>query len=155
VKLSPEQRATELQNVHTLVQAVLDYHLESLGFKLKTEGFDSDGHFRKLKIEAELHFRKGRLTKLKQWFRDLSEMFVDDSDFKAYLNLKAGITIDLKDDFEQRVARVEKRGSIRSNNEHREIEEMVSLLSQSNEPDTGRINRLNELLLDFHENEVV
>src|SRR3989338_1442936 len=95
--MASESDKSELIKYRELVLATLDYNLERPELHIKTETFDSFEYFRSLKKETIGHFEKGRLTKLKQWFRDLTEMHVESRNnaFNAYLKDKTGYDIDL------------------------------------------------------------
>ena len=71
----------ELNKYRDLVIATIDYYLENNLLNVKTEDFDSNEHFKNLNLVTEENFQNGRLSKLKQHFRDLTEMFVETNDF--------------------------------------------------------------------------
>ncbi len=75
-------KQAELEKFRDLVLATLDYYLDNKDIQIKTADFDSIEHYKKLKIQTEENYQKGRLTILKQWFRDLTEMQVETRDLK-------------------------------------------------------------------------
>ena len=136
-----------------LVLASLDYYLETGLMKIKTDAYDSDEHFKKLKREAEVHCKKGRLTLLKRWFRDFTEMQVEECDlvFNKYLQVKTGYDIDIFRSYHQRVDRVVEKGRITTDNQFYDITIMVDQLCQIEPVDHGRIELLNRLLSAYEQ----
>ena len=92
MKLSKEQKQAELLKYRLLVLATIDYYLENKLLQVTTADFNSESHFGDLKKHVELFFQKGSLGRLKQWFRDLSEMQLEGRDlkFNQYLKDKTG-----------------------------------------------------------------
>ena len=66
----------ELKKYRDLVVATLDYYIVHLAFnnEMKDE-------FIRLKIQTEVYYSKGKLTTLKNWFKDLTLDFIEDRDF--------------------------------------------------------------------------
>lgn len=81
-KLNKDEKQAELTMYKDLVFATLDYYVENKEVQIKTADFDSTKHYKGLKIQTAEHYQKGRLTRLKQWFRDLTEMQVETGDLK-------------------------------------------------------------------------
>ena len=87
-KLNNDEKQAELTKYRELVLATLDYYIDNQEMHIKTVDFDSAQYYQSLKIQTEEHYQKGRLTRLKQWFRDLTEMQVETLDLKFNLYLK-------------------------------------------------------------------
>lgn len=121
--------------------------------QLETNDFDSNQHFQGLKKQALEHFDKGRLSRLKKWFRDLTEMQVETRDFKfnQYLNEKTGYDIDIFQSYNLRVDKTIEKGRITTDNQFYDINMMVDQLSQIEPMDTQKIEKLNKLLLDYEQ----
>jgi hypothetical protein len=147
--LNKQDKERELKKYLSLNLATLDYYLEHKVIKVKTEDFDSDIYFRSLKTQTQEHFDKGKLARLKQWFRDLTEPVKEDSTFTQYLKNKTGLDIDLKNQFKRRIERIIKKSSIKNENEYRDIMEKIDDVCQSEPVDKMLIDLLNSLLLDF------
>jgi len=79
-KLNKDEKAAELTKYRDLVLATIDYYLDNQPIKIKTADFDTDKHYNYLKTQTAEHYQKGRLTRLKQWFRDLKKMYVECGD---------------------------------------------------------------------------
>ena len=132
VKLNSADKASELKKYRDLVLAAIDYNLENNVMKIKTSDFDSDEHYKSLKLMAEEHFLKGRLTRLKQWFRDLTEMQVETGDlkFNQYLRDKTQYDIDIFKSYLQRIDKVISKGKITSDNQFYDLNMAVDQLCQ-------------------------
>ena len=91
-----------------MVLATLDYYVDNKEMQTKTADFDSTEHYKGLKIQTEEHYQKGRLTRLKQWFRDLTEMQVETRDlkFNRYLQDKTKYDIDIFKSYFQRIDKI-------------------------------------------------
>jgi len=85
--LRVERKRIELEKFRDLVLAAIEYQLQDTSARIKTDDFDSDVHFESLKKQAFEHYDNGRLTKLKQWFKDLTEMHIEarNLNFNKYL----------------------------------------------------------------------
>jgi len=146
-KLSKEEKTAELKKYRDLVMATLDYGVGDKA-EIKIADFDLSEHFRNLKTQAEEHFVKGRLTRLKQWFRDLAEMYVETKDlrFNKYLQDKTGYDIDIFKTYFERVEKVVAEGRITTDNQFYDIQLMVDQLCQTDPVDDKNIAVLNKLL---------
>lgn len=98
IKLNKDDKQAELAKYRDLILATLDYYLDNNVMQIKTADFDSTEHYKGLKIQTEEYYQKGRLTRLKQWFRDLTEMQVETVDlkFNKYLQDKTKYNIDIE-----------------------------------------------------------
>jgi len=152
-KLNQENKQAELQKYRDLVLATLDYYLDNKELHIKTADFDSQKHYEGLKIQTEEHYQKGRLTRLKQWFRDLTEMQVETGDlkFNKYLQDKTKYDIDIFKSYFQRVDKVIEKGKITTDNQFYDINVMVDQLCQTEPVDNEKIEILNKLLSEYEQ----
>ena len=143
----------ELQKYRDLVLATLDYYLDTKEIQIKSADFDSIEHFKGLKKQTEEHFQKGRLTRLKQWFRDLTEMQVETVDlkFNLYLKEKTKYDIDIFKSYFQRVDKIIQKGIITTDNQFYDINIMVDQLCQTEPIDNSKIQILNKLLGEYEQ----
>jgi hypothetical protein len=149
--LNTIEKQAELEKFRDLVLATLDYYLDNKEMQIKTANFDSVEHYQGLKKQIEEHYQKGRLTKLKQWFRDLTEMQIDKIDlkFKEYLLEKTKYDIDIFNSYFQRVDKVIEKGKITTDNQFYDINMMVDQLCQTEPVDNQKIGELNRLLSGY------
>jgi hypothetical protein len=147
-------KSKELAKYRDLILATLDYYNENRIMEIKTADFDSTIHFQSLKTQAIDHFEKGRLKKLKQWFRDLSEMQIETRDlrFNTYLRNKTGLDIDIFQDYFERINKLIERGKITTDNQFYDVRNMVDHLCQTDPVDHKQIEILNKLLIDYEQN---
>lgn len=146
-----EDKKKELAKYRDLVIATLDYYLDTPELNFQQNGFDSKLYFDKLKETVNDDFRKGRLTKMKKWFLDLTEMQAETKDFKfnEYLKRKTGHEINIFQNFLKRIDKIVANGKITTDNQYREINSYVDSLCQSEPLDKLKIESLNKLLLDY------
>ena len=150
---SKVDKSQDLVNYRDLILATLDYYLENKIMEIKTSDFDSALGFQSLKTQTIDHFEKGRLTKLKQWFRDLSEMQIETRDlkFNTYLRNKTGLDIDIFQDYFERINKVIECGKITTDNQFYDVRKMVDYLCQTDPVDQRQIEILNKLLIDYEQ----
>lgn len=152
-KLNKIERQAELKKYRDLVLATLDYCIDNKEIQIKTVDFDSIEHYKVLKTQTEEHYQKERLTKLKQWFRDLTEMQMETCDlkFNKYLQVKTKYDIDIFKSYFQQVEKILEKGKITTDNQFFNISRMVNLLCQTEPIDTKRIEKLNRLLSEYEQ----
>ena len=152
-KQNINDKQAELQKYRDLILATLDYYLDYKVMQIKTADFDSQEHFNGLKIQIEEHFQKGRLTRLKQWFRDLTEKQIETVDlkFNKYLQDKTKYDIDIFKTYFQRVDKIIEKGKITTDNQFYDISIMVDQLCQTKTVDSKKIEILNRLLADYEQ----
>lgn len=145
------EKQEELHKYRELVLATFDYYLENNVMPIKSADFNSNEHIKGLKILTEEHYQKGRLTRLKQWFRDLTEMPIETGDFKfkKYLKDKTKFEIDIFESYFKRVDKIIEKGRITTNNQFYDINIMVNHLCQTEPVDNNKIDILNRLLSDY------
>jgi hypothetical protein len=121
--------------------------------QFKTADYDSTEHFKLLKLQTEENYQKGRLSRLKQWFRDMTEMQVETGDlkFNNYLQEKTKIDIDIFKSYFQRIDKIIEKGKITTDNQFYDIKILVDQLCQTQPIDTDRIENLNKLLNEYEQ----
>lgn len=152
-KINKDEKQQELVKYRDLVLATLDYYIDNKEMQIKTADFDSTEHYKGLKTQTAEHYQKGRLTKLKQWFRDLTEMQVETSDlkFNKYLQDKTKYEIDIFKSYFQRIDNVIEKGKITTDNQFYDIKMMVDQLCQTEPLDNKKIETLNRLLGEYEQ----
>jgi len=152
-KLNKDDKQAELQKYQDLVLATIDYLLDNKEMQIKTVDFDSIEHYKGLKKQTEEHFQKGRLTILKQWFRDLTEMHVETGDlkFNNYLQVKTKYDIDIFKSYYQRVDKIIEKGKITTDNQFYDINIMVNQLCNTEPIDKNKLEILNKLLAEYEQ----
>lgn len=107
-KINKDEKTAELIKYRDLLLATLGWYLDNKELKMKTADFDSDKYYQSLKAQTEEHFKKGRLTMLRNWFRDMTEMPLETGDlkFNKYLQDKTGYNIDIFKSYFQRVEKI-------------------------------------------------
>ena len=150
-KINKDEKQKELLKFRNLVLATIEYYQENKLMQINTDKFDSDEYFNGLKTQTEEHFQKGRLTRLKQWFRDLTEMQVETGnlEFNNYLQDTTKYEIDIFKPYFQRVDKVIAKGKITTDNQFYDIRIMVDQLCQTEPADKDKIEILNKLLADY------
>ena len=152
-KRNKDEKQEELVKYRDLVVATLDYYIDNKEMQIKTADFDSTEHYKGLKTQTAEHYQKGRLTRLKQWFRDLTEMHVDTGDlkFNKYLQDKTKYNIDIFKSYFQRVDKIIEKGKITTDNQFYDINIMVDQLCQTEPIDNNKIEILNRLLSEYEQ----
>jgi hypothetical protein len=152
-KLNKDEKQAELIKYRDLLLATIDYYLENEEMHIKTAEFNSLEYYKGLLTQTEENFQKGRLTKLKQWFRDLTEMQVETIDLKfiKYLQNKTNYDIDIFKSYFQRVEKVIEKGKITTDNQFYDINKMVDQLCQNEPVDNKKIEILNRLLSEYEQ----
>ena len=152
-KLTKDEKQEELKKYRELVLATIDYNLDKTVRQMNNVNFDATEHYTGLKLQTEEHFQKGRLTKLKQWFRDLTEMHVETRDlsFNSYLQDKTKYHSDIFKAFFQRVDKVIEKGEITTDLQFHDINIMLDQLTQEKTVDNQKIERLARLLSQYEQ----
>lgn len=152
-RLDKKEKQAELEKYRDLVMATLDYHLNAKDMQIRTAGFDSTDYYRGLKVQTEEHYQKGRLTRLKQWFRDLTEMFVEcgDLNFNKYLLDNTTYDVNIFQSHFHRVEKLISKGKITTDNQFYDVNIMLDQLCQIEPVDSEKIGALNKLIRDYEE----
>ena len=145
--LSVEEKESELNRYYNLVIAAINYMIENTK-QLKTAEFDPITHLQSIKEEARIHREKGRISKLKSWFRDFSEMPRETGDlaFNTYIFEKTGYRVDIFKSYFQRIENIIAKGKITTERQCYEVDRMVDHLCQTEPVDEAKIETLNKLL---------
>jgi hypothetical protein len=149
-KLTQEEKQIELNWHRDVLLATLEYFIEHYE-KSDNKRLDFKSHFLNLEVLVAEHFRKGRLTTLKQWFYDLTEgpRETGDLNYGRYIKEKTGHEVNIFQRFESRIAKVVERKKILTKNEYRDVSLMVDHLSQQTPLNENMVDTLNQLLLNF------
>jgi len=155
--LSKEAKTIELDKYKALLIATLDYCLENPSFHIVTSDFDSRQYYINLKVQVEENYVKGRLTRLKQWFRDLTERFVEtkDSKFNDYLKVRTKTDINIFSAYYIRIDKIIDSGKIANDNQFHDINNMVDYLCQTTPVNEERIAVMNRLLTDYEKRKML
>ena len=151
-QVTPEEKQKELKRHRDILIATLDYSIDRFRTaNLKFEEYDPIAHFEQLKQQTEEYYSKGRLPRLKQWLRDMTEepRETGDLSFGRYIKEKTGYDIDIFGNFQKRIDKIIERKRIKTENEYRDVLAMVDNLCQQTPVDEHKINILNNLLIDF------
>lgn len=150
-KLSKDEKTAELAKYRDLVLATIDYYIDYQILGIKATVFDKE--FEIMKLRSLEDFQKGRLTRLKQGFRDLTEMIVEGGDlrFNQYIQDKTHYNIDIFKSYFQRVDKIIENGKIKTDNQFYDINSMVDRLCQSQPVDDKKIEILNKLLAEYEQ----
>lgn len=152
-KLNKGEKQAELIKYRDLVLATIDYYLDNNVMQIKTASYDSSEHFKGLKQQTEEHYQKGRLTRLRQWFHDLTQMQIETGDlkFQEYLRDRTPYKISIFQSYFRRVDKIIQKGKITTDNQFYDVNIMVDQLSQTEPVDIQKIETLNRLLLDYEQ----
>ena len=155
-KLSRDEKQAELTKYRDLVLATLDYYIDNKVMQIKITDFDSAEHYNRLKTQTEEHYKKGRLTQLKQWFRDLADIQIESGDlkFNKYLQDITKLDIDIFKSYFQRVEKIIEKGKITTDRQFYDINIMVDQLCQTEPVDQEKIEILNKLLSDYEQRKI-
>ncbi len=150
-KLNTDEKTSQLIKYRELVLATIDYYLDNQLMKIKSVDFDSTEHFKSLKLQTQELYKKGRLTRLKQLFRELTEMQIETGDlkFNKYLQDRTHSDIDIFKSYFQRIDKIIEKGKITTDHQFYDINSLVNQLCQSEPVDKERIEKLNGLLLNY------
>lgn len=153
INLDKNEKQVELEKYRDLVVVTLDYHLSANGMRIRTANFDSTDYYKRLKVHVEEHYQRGRLTILKQWFRDLTEMFVECGDlaFSKYLQDNTNYDVNIFQSYFDRIEKIINKGKITSDNQFYDINIIVDRLCQIEPVDSEKIEALNRLIRDYEE----
>ena len=143
----------ELLKFRSLVLATIDYYLENEEIQIKNSGFDSFEYYKNLKVQTEEYFQKGKLSILKKWFRDLSEMQIQcmDLKFNEYLKEKTKLNVNIFESYFKRIENIIVKEKITSDNEFYEVNNFIENLSQIKPIDNIKIEQLNILMRDYEQ----
>ena len=155
-KLNKDEKQAQLLKYRDLVLATLDYYIDNKEMQFKTADFDSGEHYKRLKAKTEENYQKGRLTGLKQWFRDLTEMQIETGDlkFNKYLQDKTKYDIDIFKSYFQRIDKIIEKGKITTDSQYYDITIMIDQLCQAEPLENEKIEILDKLLNEYEQRKV-
>lgn len=153
-KMTNPDKHTELEKYRDLNLATLEYLSKTM--KIETNDFNTSLYYQKLKIEVNECFTKGRLSKLKQWFRDLTEMPQEtkDLEFSNFIKERTGHQVNLHERFENRISMILDQGRIKTENDYQDVLTKVDYLNQRESSYQTLIDQLNSLLIDFEKKKI-
>jgi hypothetical protein len=153
--LSKEQKQAELVKYRELVLAALDFYIEMFQKPIQTQyGVrDRTKHYRELKLKAEEQFQKGRLTVLKQWFRDITEIPIESRNlkFNQFLREKTNYDIDIFKSFHLHIDKIIEKGKITSDNQFYDVTIAINYLCQSEGVDQEKIKILDKIRSEYEQ----
>ena len=88
-----EEKRLELKRHKDIIIATVDYYISRYDSTKSEYGdFNLISHYEKIKFDTEEHFKKGRLTLLKQYLRDMTEepREAKDFNFRKYIKETTG-----------------------------------------------------------------
>ena len=149
--LTRDEKKKQLQEVKEILIATIDYILLN-HTKLISENFNSDEHYKNLKKEVIKKYEKGSLSILTHWLRYFTEQPRETRDFAyiKYIKVVTGYDFDIFEVFKKRIEKIIVNKKITSENQYRDVMEMVDYLCQSETKDIVKIKLLNELLNKFN-----
>src|SRR5688572_18794495 len=129
--MTPEEKQKELIKFRDLNMATIEYTI-ALYAQHPIKGYDPSENYKTIKSQVEEHFQKGRLTILRQWFRDLTEMFQEEGgiEFSRYIKEKTGYEIDILTKLLGRIDKILDKGKITTDNQFRDIMSLLNNLPE-------------------------
>src|SRR4051794_1258949 len=102
-----------------MLLATIDYLAEQAK-RVDYGGLDMIAHYQQIKEQTEEQFRKRRLTRLKQWLRDMTEgpREVGDLALERYIKEKTGHDIDIFGSFRKRIDKIIERKRVNTEHEY-------------------------------------
>lgn len=148
--MTTEEKQSDLNRYREILLATLDYFIER-SKSINYEDFDVTAHYQQLKVKVEENYQKGRLNRLKQWLRDMTEepRETGDLSFGRYIKERTGFEIDILGSFQKRIDKIVERKLIKTENEYRDVLAMIDKLCQQAPIDQDKIDILNNLIVDF------
>jgi hypothetical protein len=148
--LKTEEKQKELTKLRELNQATLDYNI-ALYSRQPIKGYDPTENYWKLKNLVDEHYQAGRLTLLRQWFRNFTEMFHEEGGFEysRYIKEKTGYDVDILKSLYQRIDKVFAKGKITTDNQYRDIMSLLNNLPEAENLAENKREQLNQLVLDY------
>jgi hypothetical protein len=149
--LTASEKQQKLDQQYQLVQATLDYMSSEFLNGLAILDNETALHFDRLRAEAGEHYRQRKLATLNKWFRDIAApaLVNDGHAFAAYIQKATGLTIDVKSDFEKRIARVCKHMRIRTDAEFYDVRDMIDSLDPSDPEHETQLQLLYDLTAEY------
>jgi hypothetical protein len=129
------EKDKELKRIYEIVTASFDYIIQkNLNDPFKDDELNIVEYYKKLKVDAKVIYEQGKMKKLAQWYRDLTEGSIYDPKFLSYIKEHTGYDIKSDKELEKRISVIIKRKKIITEDEYRDVMEMISYLNVKNEP---------------------
>ncbi|RXK58046.1 hypothetical protein ESA94_18710 [Lacibacter luteus] len=146
---------SELDKYRDIVIAGLDYTdmlmrktpIQKHDGEIVNFGEELGSYFSDLKNHALTLHKKNKLSTLKRWFKDISEMSVatGNLDYQFYIETTTGHKVDLFGKLFEKIDKLIKVGQIKTDTQYRTISTMIDFLESYNPPDIERIKALDAL----------
>lgn len=153
--MNDRKQNSELDKYRDIVIAGIDYIMKGFGSspipthdgKLVTFTEEFEPYFSNLKSQVLILHKKNKLSILKRWFRDISEMPISSNDlnYQLYIETTTGHKIDLFGKLLDTIDNIIKRGQIKTDDQYRAVAVMIDFLQSYNPPDNKRIEQLDAL----------
>lgn len=147
-------KQAEIEKYRSMIIAGIDYTLQQLSSS-ESRANNSEEFLNILKVglfQSQEEAKKvNSLSKLKQWFRDISEDALEDNDteYQQYIIDKTGHNPDLFQKLFNSFERISNRSFIKSEIEYREIDCLQHLLFLQ-DPNDPRLDRIEFLLGSYN-----
>ncbi len=145
---NPEKQV-ELVKYRDLIIATIQYSLNNDKLMSALPGFDMAGHYKLMLTQTDELIKKGRLSVLKQWLRDLTEKYIEVRDVRFGKYLKDNFGYDIFETYFKKVESIILKGKITTDNQFYDISMMVDHLCQTQPVDNAKIEALNNLLFAY------
>lgn len=148
---STTKQTQQLDEQYRLVQAAVDYLEAQLPAAASTTDSEIAAHFRQMRTAAAEHYHHKKLALLKKDFRDIaaSALATDSTAFATYIQQATGLPIDVRSDFEKRVAAIRKRRRIRTDDEFYDIKTMIDCLDPQVPAEAEQLHLLYGLTAEY------
>jgi len=145
--MNEKSKDQQLKKLYDVLNAVLDYDIPKYAEMFKNSEYDYMENLNKIRTEVKMAYAKGQLPKLKKIQKDLVEPYKNDKEFPKYIKEKTGYNIMPFKELEKIVDEIIKRKRIATEDEYRDVMEMISELNVKNEPE--KMNTLQKLIDEF------
>ena len=152
-KITENIKSKDLVKYRDLVLATIEYNIQIYSKENIAGVSEIIEHFLSLKPQIEEHFEKGRLTKLKQWFRDLTETVIASNDvkFNTYLKDQTGYDLDIFKSFNQKVEKIITKGKITNDDQFYELRNYLDQLEGIEPVDNDKIKIIDRILFKYEQ----
>jgi hypothetical protein len=147
-KINKTKPTKELERYYALVIATIEFYI----LNQKDFGITAPEHYyESLRIDAEDLFNKGKVAKLKQWFRDLTEPLNEPVNFRfnKFIKEKTGYEVDIFKFSYKRIEKIISNGKITTDNQFYDVANMIDFLSENADFPKEKIKELDRMLFDY------
>jgi hypothetical protein len=148
-----DNKKSALELHRQILLATIDYLNEQEDGRIIYDQFDPVAeYYQQQKLQFEKYFKQGRLDRLQQRLRSLTEGRLRriDVNFASYIKEKTGYDIDLFENLYKRIDTILSQQEIRDQNELSDVSTMLQLY-QKTPVDKDKVNLLNNLLTTYAE----